>query len=310
MLQPNFGVNKEKVTGSYGQFVLSPLPHGYGQSLGNALRRVMLSSMPGYAVTFLKVNDATHPFSTLNGVKESVLEIILNVKLLKFKATGDGPFTLKVSSKGKGKVYGRDIKGDSVSVVNGEQLLAEVTTASANFDLTLQIEKGMGYSPSEEKTDTEFGMIAVDSVFSPVTKVNMKIEGARVGRVSNFDKLILEIWTDGTLNPEEALQQSSAILSNFYGHIVSGKGEENKESAKLIEKQDRVQKKSAKAEETIIDELDLPTRVINALLRENIETVSDMIERGRESLVDLKGVGRKSIDLIEVELQKLGLSFE
>lgn len=310
MLQPNFGVNKEKVTGTYGQFILSPLPHGYGQSLGNALRRVMLSSISGYAVTHVKVNDATHQFATITGVKESVMEIVLNVKLLRFKATGDGPFTLKINSKGKGKVYGRDLKGDSVSVINGDQLIAEITTATANFDLSLQIEKGMGYSPSEDKTDKEFGMIPTDSVFSPVTKANFSVEGARVGRVSNFDKLIFEIWTDGTVSPEDALKQSATILTDFYGHIVSGKESEKATGDELNEKVNKVQKKSAKAEETIIDELDLPTRVINALLRENIETVSDMIERGRESLVDLKGVGRKSIDLIEVELQKLGLSFE
>src|SRR3989344_1802314 len=309
MLQPNFGVVKEKVSASYGQFILSPLPYGYGQSLGNALRRVLLSSIPGYAVTYVKINNVSHAFSTIEGIKESVLEMTLNIKQLRFSAKGEGPFTLHVVAKGKGKVYGRDLKGDSVSVVNGDQLIAELTTASASLDVTLQIEKGMGYSPSEDRPELEFGMMAVDSVFSPVVKTNFRIEGARVGRASNFDKLILEIWTDGTISPDETLKEASTILSSFYSHIVSGKEPEVTQTKEELAMTKETHKKDAKAEETIIDELDLPTRVINALLRENIETVGDLIERGRESLVDLKGVGRKSIDLIEKELQKLGLEF-
>src|SRR3989344_3200310 len=309
MLRPNFTVAKEKVNSTYGQFILSPLPYGYGQSLGNAIRRVLLSSIPGYAVTYMKINNVTHAFSTIDGVKESVLEMILNVKQLRFQAVGDGPFTLKVVAKGKGKIYGRDLKGDNVSVVNGDQLIAEATVASTTLDITLQIEKGVGYSPSEDRVEKEFGMMTIDAVFSPVIKTNFRIEGTRVGRVSNFDKLILEIWTDGTINPETSLKQASGILADFYSYIVDGKEPEVDSSNKSMNVLDTNQKKDTKAEETIIDELDLPTRVINALLRENIETVWDLIERGRESLVDLKGVGRKSIDLIEKELQKLGLEF-
>ncbi|OGK16461.1 DNA-directed RNA polymerase subunit alpha [Candidatus Roizmanbacteria bacterium RIFCSPHIGHO2_01_FULL_39_12b] len=309
MLRPNFTVAKEKVNSTYGQFILSPLPYGYGQSLGNAIRRVLLSSIPGYAVTYMKINNVTHAFSTIDGVKESVLEMILNVKQLRFQAVGDGPFTLKVVAKGKGKIYGRDLKGDNVSVVNGDQLIAEATVASTTLDITLQIEKGVGYSPSEDRVEKEFGMMTIDAVFSPVIKTNFRIEGTRVGRVSNFDKLILEIWTDGTINPETSLKQASGILADFYSYIVDGKEPEVDSSNKSMNVLDTNQKKDTKAEETIIDELDLPTRVINALLRENIETVGDLIERGRESLVDLKGVGRKSIDLIEKELHKFGLEF-
>lgn len=306
MIDPKFTTQKIVSDEMYGKFELSPLPYGFGHSLGNALRRVLLSSIEGAAVTYADVNSAPHAFETLKGVKESVLEILMNLKTLRFAMSGRGPITLELHSKGIGKVYAKDIRGGA-QVINGDVLIAELTDASSKLDITLTVETGMGYSPSEDKEQKELGILAMDSIFTPVSKVNFKIEEARVGRLSNFDKLILEIWTDGSISPESALQKSSTILSDFYGHILSTKevdtdSDQDQDAA--------VVKIDEKVYETIIDELDLPTRVINALLREGIETVGDLVQQGRETLVDLKGVGRKSLDLIEVELKKLGVGFE
>ena len=306
MNQPNFATKKVTLSSDYGMFELSPLPYGFGQSLGNALRRVALSAIPGYSATHIKINDVTHAFSTITGIKESALDIILNVKSLRFKASGKGPFTLNLTVKGKGKITAADFKSGEVEIVNPDQYIAEVTAPSAKLDITIVIEKGSVYSPSEDKEQTEIGMIAMDSVFSPVIRANFKVAGTRVGRASNYDKLIFEIWTDGTMNPEDALKMSARQLSEYFSFILSGKEVVDAGSSDAKSMSAKVDEK---VYETIIDELDLPTRVVNALLREGIETVGDLVQQGKEPLVDLKGVGRKSIDLIEVELNKLGVSF-
>ncbi len=306
MMDPKFTTTKVVSDDMYGKFELSPLPYGFGHSLGNALRRVLLSSMEGAAVTYANVNSAPHAFDTVKGMKESVLEVLMNLKTLRFTMSSKSPVTLELHAKGVGKVYAKDLRGNA-TVINGDTLLAELTESSSKLDLTIVVETGLGYSPSEDKEQKELGNLAMDSVFSPVSKVNFKVEGARVGRMSNYDKLNLEIWTDGSLSAEEALQKSSKILSDYYGHILSTKEEDMSEGT---DQSTAAVKVDEKVYETIIDELDLPTRVINALLREGIETVGDLVQQGKETLVDLKGVGRKSLDLIEVELKKLGVSFE
>jgi len=310
MLVPDFVTQTIDGTESYAKFVFTPLPAGFGNSMGNALRRVMLSSLEGPAITYVKMNDVVHPFSTLEGVKESGLEIILNLKELRFRATGKGPFTLTLSHKGKGVVTGADFKGD-VEVVNTDQQIAELTTPKAHLDIELTIEMGIGYSPSEEKEKPTFGTLAMDSVFSPVKRTTFKVEDERVGRKTNFDKLTLEVWTDGSITPHDALTRSAHILGSFFTYMMSGEDVEGRKSAGS----DGVALTGTAhvdphVYEIIIDELDLPTRVINALLREKIETVGDLAERGQEALVSLKGVGRKSISLIEKEIEKLGVILE
>jgi DNA-directed RNA polymerase subunit alpha len=307
MIEPNFMTEQKDKTNEYTRFIISPLPQGFGQTMGNTLRRTLLSSMPGSAATYVKINDVVHGFSTITGVKESALDIILNLKTLRFKTTGEGPFEMKLVAK-KGMVYGKDFSGDA-EVVNKDLYIAEVTGDKAKLDITLTVEKGMGYSPSEEKEKKEFGILALDSVFSPVTKVNFSVEGARVGRKTNFDKLILDVWTDGSMTPEEALQKSSQLVSKYFNHMLVT-GEISQEEKDAVIKGENERKVDKKVYQTIIDELDLPTRVVNALLREKIETIEDLLARGKEELINLKGVGRKSVDLIEKELEKLGISFE
>lgn len=309
MFEPNFVTEKIEDSAGYGKFSLSPLPQGFGTTIGHSLRRVLLSSIEGAAVTYVKINDIVHPFSTITGIKDSVLDVILNIKLLRFKVVGEGPYEMKLSVKGKGKVTADDFKAGDAQIVNKDQYITEITDDKAKLNIELIVERGVGYSPSEEKVKKEFGTLAVDSVFSPVTKVNYFVESARVGRKSNLDRLVIEIWTDGSINPSQVLKNSSNLLSSFFGFILSGrdvKKEEVEEPEAVGEKLEKVDKKIY---QTIIDELDLPTRVINALLREKIETVEDLVLRKKENLVDLKGVGKKSLDLIEKELAKLGVPF-
>lgn len=309
--EPNFVTEKVEENSSYGKFSLSPLPSGFGTTLGHSLRRILLSSLIGSAVTYVRINDIVHPFSTITGIKESALDIILNIKLLRFKALGAGPYELSLKASGRGKVYAKDFKGGGdIELVNKDQYLAEITDEKKKLDINIIIESGVGYSASEEKEKKEFGLLAVDSVFTPVTRVNYTVEGARVGRKTNFDKLIIEIWTDGSISPTDALKHSAGVLSSYFSYILSGKDEKRKEDELPTDKETSHERVDKKVYQTIIDELDLPTRVINALLREKIETVEDLVKRKKENLVDLKGVGRKSLDLIEKELEKLGIPFE
>lgn len=305
MLSPNFYTKKLEETGEYGKFVLEPLPFSFGLSLGNALRRTLLSSQKGAGVTWVKVDGAPHFFTTIKGVKESVLELVLNLKQLRFKMKGDGPFKMTLNVKKTGKVTGAQVDGE-VEVVNKDLYLAEVTDAKGKLDVEFIVEIGMGYLSSDERDRKEAGFIPVDAFFSPVKKVNFLVEEARLGRKTNLDRLILEIWTDGSVKPSETLRQASMYLSDYFGFILSGKDTPVIKKEKSEEEQKR-ESEDKKLYEIIIDELNLPSRVINALLRENIETVADLVKAGREKLTNLKGVGKKSIELIDVELKKMGI---
>jgi len=305
MLHPNFFTKKIDESGDYSKFVIEPLPFSFGLSLGNAIRRTLLSSLRGTAVTNVKVEGAPHLFSPLKGVKESVLEIVLNLKQLRFKIKGNGPFKMSLSAKKPGKIYGKDLEGE-VEVVNGDLYIGEVTDSKGRLELEAIVELGFGYLPAEEREQRETGFIPVDAFFSPVKKMNFKVEEARMGRKSNLDRLVMEIWTDGSIKPQDALKESSALLGEYFNYLLSGK---DTPVAKIEKSEEEVKKESEdkKLYEIIIDELNLPSRVINALLRENIETVADLVKVGHEKLTNLKGVGKKSIELIEEELKKMGI---
>lgn len=305
MINPNFSTQKVEESATYGKFILEPLPLSFGQSMAHALRRTLLSSLEGAAITNVKIEGVPHLFSTLKGVKESAMEIVLNLKGLKFETKGEGPFKVELNVKGPGKVYGKDLEGE-IKPVNADHYIGEITDEKGKLELEALVEVGMGYSPVEEREKKEYGFTPVDAFFSPVKKVNFKVTEARVGRKTNFDRLTLEIWTDGSVKPFDALKKSSEILASFFAYFLSGKdipqakGEPTEEEAKqeLIDK---------KLYEIIIDELSLPSRVINALLREHIETVADLVKAGKEKLTNMKGVGKKSIELIEEELKKMGI---
>lgn len=308
MLEPTFYTQKKEESETYTKFVFEPLLSSFGQSMGNSLRRTLLSSLPGAAITYVKIDGAPHLFTTLKGVKESVLDIILNLKLLRFEVPNEGSFTVSLSVKGKGKIYGKDIEGE-VKVVNKDLYIAEITDEKGRIEIEAIVEVGYGFVPSEEREKKTGGFIALDAAFSPVRKVNFKVEEARVGRKTNLDRLVLEVWTDGSITPEEALRQASSLMSKQFGHVLSQEETPKEMQPKTAEEQ-KVESENSKLDEIIIDELNLPSRVINALLRENIETVADLKKRGKDKLVSLKGVGRKSIDLINDELKKMGIELE
>lgn len=305
MLKPNFYTQKTE-EGNYGKFVFEPLPLSFAHSLGHSLRRTILSSLKGAAVTQVKIDGAPHFFTTLSGVKESVLEIVLNLKKLKFDVKDGGPFKFSISVKGAKKIYGKDVEGE-IKPINKDLYIGEITDEKGKLSLEAIVEVGVGYSTVEEREDKEFGFTHVDAFFSPIKKVNIKVEETRVGRKANFEKLILEVWTDGSITPSEAVKQASSLLSEYFAHILSGNDIPTIKKEKTAEevKQEEIDKKLF---EVIIDELNLPSRVINALLRERIETVADLIKVGKEKLIEMKGVGKKSIQLIEEELKKMNVT--
>lgn len=304
MIKPNFYTQKIE-EGNYGKFIFEPLNLSFAQSLGHALRRTLLSSLKGAAVTQVKIKGVSHLFSTIDGVKESVLDIVLNLKQLKFDIRDGGPFKLSLNVKGEKKVYAKDIEGE-INPINKDFYICEITNKNTELSIDLIVETGVGYITAEDKQDKEFGYIAVDAFFSPIRKVNFKVEEARVGRKANFERLILEIWTDGSIKPPEALKQASEILVAHFSRILSGEDDlriKNEETKKEATKNEI----DKKLYDIIIDELNLPSRVINALLREKIETVADLLKVGKDKLVSMKGVGKKSIELIINELKKMGI---
>lgn len=304
MIKPNFYTQKTE-EGNYGKFVFEPLNLSFAHSLGHALRRTLLSSLKGAAVTQVKVKGVSHLFSTIDGIKESVLDIVLNLKQLKFDVKDGGPFKLSLNVKGEKKVYAKDIEGE-INPINKDFYICEITDKNTELSIDLIVETGVGYVTAEDKEDKEFGYIPVDAFFSPIRRVNFKVEEARVGRKANFERLILEIWTDGSITPSEALKQASEILTAHFSRILSGEDDlkiKNEETKKEVAKNEI----DKKLYEIIIDELNLPSRVINALLREKIETVADLLKVGKNKLMNMKGVGKKSIELIINELKKMGI---
>jgi len=307
MIEPIFHTTIEE-DNSFGKFTFEPLHPSFGHSLGNALRRTLLSSLQGAVVTQVKIEGAPHLFSTVKGVKESALDLVMNLKRVRFKANSEGPLKISISQKGTKKITGKAIEGEA-DVVNKDHYLAEITDAKGNLELEAIVETGLGFVSAEEQENVETGFIAIDSSFSPIIKVNFKVQAERVGRKSNFERLVLEVWTDGSITPKDAIAESLEILKINLSHIFSG-NDTPKIPSEDDEKKIRDDAATAKLDEIIIDELNLPSRVINALLRENIETVADLIKRGRENLTTMKGVGRKSIDLIDQEFKKMGIELK
>lgn len=308
MLDPVFYTKVEEQSDNFARFIFEPLHPSFAQSLGNAIRRTLLSSIRGASLGQVKFDNVPHLFSTIKGVKESVLDVVLNLKQLRFETPREGMFRINLSVKGSQKVYGKNIEGEA-KVVNGDQYIAELTDDKAKLELDAIVETGYGYVSAEEKENTETGYTAVDSSYSPIKKVNFRVEEARVGRKSNFERLIMEVWTDGSMSPYDAVKEAVQIIGNNFQHIMSGQ-DVPQDKAKPTAEEIKEDENAAKLDDIIIDELNLPSRVINALLRENIETVADLLKRGREKLVGLKGVGRKSIDLIDEELKKMGIELK
>lgn len=300
--QPTFEIKQEEKKDNYAKFVISPLEQGYGNTLGNSLRRVLLTSLGGAAVTSVKITGVKHQFSSLKGMKEDVVEFILNLKKVRFVYDGEDPVKATVSAEGPGEVTAKDIEvsGD-VEIANPELVLANLSK-DGKLSATIEIESGSGYRPAEEREDKEIGLIPVDASFSPITRVNYTIEETRVGRRTNFDKLNLEIWTDGTVEPKKALIKASKILVSYLNQIISPKKVEKKKE----EKDDGL----GPVGKLSVEEIGLPTRVANALVKAGYETVEDLAAASKEDLTKVRNLGEKSVKIIAAALGEKDVTLE
>lgn len=295
-----------KTEGNKSTFVLEPLYSGYGMTLGNSLRRVLLSSLGGAAVTAVKIDGASHEFSTIEGIKEDVVEIILNLKKLRFKVYSDEPQFLILTKSGKGTVTGADVKTSSdVEIVNPDQLIATIDGAKGKLGMEIKVEKGRGYVPveSRETEKLEVGMIAIDALYSPVQRVRYSVENTRVGQITDLDKLVLEIETDGTVTPQDALSQTAEILVDHFS-VVAGNAAP---SAKASAGSDASESASSKI---MIEEVNLSPRTSNALLNNDIKSMRDLLQLTDQELRDLKGFGAKAYDEAKDKIAELGLAKE
>ena len=290
---------------TYGKFVVEPLERGYGTTLGNSLRRVLLSSLPGYAITSVKIDGILHEFSTIPGVKEDVTEIVLNLKSVILKIHGDGPKTIYVDMKGEGELTAGDFKTDSeVEILNPELHIASLDT-DAHVVMEITCSKGRGYVSAERNKQylqPPIGVIAIDSIYSPVLKVNYTVENTRVGQITDYDKLTLEVWTNGTISSKEAVSLGAKIL-NEHLSLFGDLSDEAFETEIMVEKS---KDGKAKILEMTIEELDLSVRSFNCLKRAGINTVEDLIGKSEDDMMKVRNLGKKSLDEVVAKLTSLG----
>ena len=293
----------------YGKFVVEPLERGHGITLGNSLRRIMLSSLPGAAVSQVKIDGVLHEFSSIPGVKEDVTEIVMNLKNLAIKNLSDSnePKTAYIEFEGEGVVTGADVQVDQdLEILNPDQVIATLNGGTdCKFNAELTITKGRGYvSADKGKTeDMPIGVIAVDAIYTPVERVNMSVENTRVGQVTDFDKLTLEIYTNGTLDADEAVSLAAKVLSEHLSLFID-LSESAKTAEVMIEKEDNEKEKVL---EMNIDELELSVRSYNCLKRAGINTVEELCNRTSEDMMKVRNLGRKSLEEVLAKLKELGL---
>lgn len=301
MKEPQFEIKQETKKQGYGKFVISPLERGYGSTLGNSLRRVLLTSLEGSAITSARISGVKHQFSTLKGMREDIVEFLLNLKKVRLAYEGEKPTKASLTVKGPGEVKAKDIKVEpTVTIVNPELVLA-VLNKDAKLDVKLEIEMGTGYSQAEDRKTGEIGLIPLDASFSPITRVNYKVEETRVGRLTDFDKLVLEIWTDETISSKDALVKAAGTLVAYFTQVVTPK---------------KVKKIKEKKEDTLglvgklsVEEIGLPTRVANALVKAGYETVEDLVNAKKKDLVKVRNLGEKSIKIISAALGEKDIKF-
>lgn len=293
---------------SYGKFVIEPLERGYGTTLGNALRRILLSSLPGVAANAIRIDGVLHEFSTVPGVKEDVAELILNIKCLALKMIGDGPQTIYIDAKGEGEVLAEDIKTDGgVEVVNKDLHIATLD-ADARLYMEIEVDRGRGYvmQSKNKKEDQPISTIAIDSIYTPVKRVNFNVENTRVGQITDYDKLTLEVWTNGTIRPDEAISLSAKILIEHFKLFMTLTDHANNVEI-MVEKEED---KKEKVLEMTIEELDLSVRSYNCLKRAGINTVQELTERTMDDMMKVRNLGKKSLEEVEQKLAALGLSLK
>jgi len=291
--------------GTYGKFVVEPLERGYGTTLGNSLRRILLSSLPGAAVTSLQIDGVLHEFSTVPGVLEDVTEIILNLKGLSIKIHSDEVKVLEIDADGEGIITAGDIRTDSdVEILNPDLHIATLSS-DARLHMRIWANRGRGYVSADKNKNDELpiGVVPVDSIYTPITRVNYTIENTRVGQVTNYDKLTLEVWTDGSIRPEEAVSIGAKILTEHLMLFV-GLTDEARDAEIMVEKEED---KKEKVLEMTIEELDLSVRSYNCLKRAGINTVQELITKTEEDMMKVRNLGRKSLEEVQEKLEELSL---
>ncbi len=291
---------------SYGKYVVEPLERGYGMTLGNSLRRILLSSLPGYAATSVKIAGVQHEFSTIPGVTEDVTEIVLNVKRMILKLHSQGPKTVYIDAVGPCEVTAGDIKADGeVEILNPELHICTLGEG-ATFNMEITLSQGRGYVPSDrnKSAQTVIGVIPIDSIYSPVKKVNYTVEPTRVGDKTDFDKLTLEVWTDSTITAKDAVSLGARILSDHLTVFTNLSDTMGSGSTVVEKSSDRPDTKLAMT----IDELDLSVRSFNCLKRANINTVADLVSKTGEDMMKVRNMGKKSLDEVQKKLEMMGLS--
>ncbi len=303
-------INKLSESDNVGVFSFKPLPKGFGYTLGNCLRRVLLTSLQGGAITQLKLNGIAHEFSTIPGVKEDVIELTLNLKQIKARMNTDNPVVLRLHKKGAGVVTAADIeKSSDLEIVNPEAHIATLADAKTEFDLEVVFEKGVGFMPVEERETSKVGVILLDTLFTPVISASYEVEQTRLGRSVDYDSLVLTVVTDGSIGPEEAVVKSSRILRDFFTRFSQGADEEIVvEESSLDAEENASNAASADVEDVSVEELPLPTRTINALRKHGIKTLQELVNKSAEELADIKNLGEKSVEEIEKLLKKEGLT--
>ncbi|MDD3308067.1 MAG: DNA-directed RNA polymerase subunit alpha [Acetobacterium sp.] len=304
--KPVIEIVDKKDDDTYGRFVIEPLERGYGTTLGNSLRRIMLSSLPGVAVTSVKIEGVLHEFSTIPGVKEDVIEILLNLKGLAAEIYTDEPKVIYIEASEEGEITAGDIIADSdVDIFNPEMHIATLAKGST-LNMEMRIEKGRGYVAADKNKypGMPIGTIPMDSIFSPIIKVNFLVENTRVGQITDFDKLTIDIWTDGTTTPEEALSLAAKVLSEHLNLFINLT--EHATTVEIMVEKEESEKERIR--EMSIEELELSVRSSNCLRRANIDTVEKLTQRSEEDMIKVRNLGRKSLNEIKHKLAEIGLS--
>lgn len=303
-------VESDATTRNYGRFIISPLESGFGLTIGTALRRVLLSSLPGAAVTSMRVSDVHHEFSAIPNVREDMTQLILQVKQLRLKLFDGESVRLRLEHRGEGTVTAADIIcPPEVEIINTDLYLFTADSPDAHIEMEFEVQAGRGYSPAEDRGRLPIGELPIDAIFSPIRRVNFDVERARVGQRTNYDKLVIEIWTDGTIRPEDSLSQAAQILQK---HLVPIAGSDIYADVGLEDQRDDQYGKDERGSqlyEKPIEELDLSVRVFNSLKRTGITTIGDvldMLDRGPDAMLAIRNFGEKSLDELVEKLKEKG----
>lgn len=305
-LQKPKKLDKEEVSEKFGRFISEPFERGYAVAIGNAIRRILLSSIPGSAVTSVKIEGAQHEFATLNGVMEDVSEIMLNIKQLKIVLEGDAPKKVYLDVSGERQVTAGDIKLDSdVKILNPDLHIATMTSREARLIIEFEVDNGRGYVTADKnkRADMPIGTLPVDSIFTPVTNVRLDVENTRVGQITDYDKLVLEITTDGRISPETALTQAALILREYLNIFITQEGDIEIKDDKIDEEKEKLKNMLSKS----VEELELSVRSSNCLKNANIKSIADLVTKSEVDMLKYRNFGRKSLNEIKEVLSEMSM---